>query len=129
MKYNTTPITNIDDEVFIGGFAGVEFRFEPKETRNLPTDVSKHLAEHLIKKLTSKAKGKKEDPGDPGALKGEILGEEIMTAEAVEQISFKEEVDKHEKDFKEWQEKKKRDEILNKDRALENANKEEQKND
>ena len=121
MKYNTTPITNIDDEVFVGGFAGIEFRFEPKEKRFLPTDVSKHLAEHLIKKIHGKLRENKEDLIEPGALKGQILGVEIMTAEVVKQLSFKEEVEKHELEFKTWKDEKDREEILNKDRALENA--------
>lgn len=108
MKYNTTPIKNIDDELFIGRFSGIDFIFEPGNIRFLPSHISQHLAKQLMMQITKKFEGKKEKA--PLNLIDEILQPEIMTAENTENLTLKEEVDRHELEIKKWQEGKEREE-------------------
>ena len=128
MKWNTKPITNIDDETFEGRFNAVNFILAPNETRYLPTMVSDHLANQLARKIMEKEKEKMQELNpnaliDPMLLVDRILGKEIPTAEDPTSESFKESVDKHERDFKAWQEQQKKTELLKKKEALEIATK------
>ncbi len=117
MKYNTTPIKNVGDESFVGKFNGVEFRFEPGEERFLPTFVSEHLAKQLEVKLQ-----KKDPKKNIIELLNSILGEEINTKTEASKMTFKDEVDQHEKDFKEFQKKKTEEEDIKRKKAEEILN-------
>lgn len=113
MKWNTTPFTNIDDEVFVGRYNGVDFEVNPGEKVYLPTIVTEHIYEQLILKIDDKLEKNESIPDYT-----KILGEEIKTAEENKNMSFSEQVKFHQKKFKEWQDSKKREAILKKDKAI-----------
>lgn len=119
MQWNTKPIKNTDDIGFTGRFNGVDFKFEVGQTRNLPSHVSEHLAEQLA--LMLKRKDKEELTLETYIAK--ILGEEIKTAEERVVLTFKEQVERHENEFTDWQEKQEKEQIIKKDKALNIAKK------
>ena len=121
MKYNTTPIKNIDEEVYVGAYNGVTFELQPGETRYLPTIVSKHLAEHLANKIVMRIKKKENVAQDPQPIIEKILGKEIMTAPEHIKLSFAEEVKQHEKEFALWQEEQRKIDLLKRNEANEIA--------
>jgi len=98
----------------VGKFQGVDFSFEPGETRYLPTHVSDHLAKQMKIQIQSR------DPEiDIIKVLSEMLGKEIMTKEATQDHTFKEEMDNHELEFKTWQEDQKKKDLLKKEEARE----------
>jgi len=114
MKYNTTPIKNVDANIFVGKFNGVDFSFEPGETRYLPTHVTNHLAKQLKIQIQDK------NPEiDIIKMLSEMLGAEIMTKDPERPLTFKEEMDNHELEFKTWQEGQKKENLLKKEEAKE----------
>lgn len=112
MKWNTKSFTNIDDDTFIGRYDGVDFQVKPGETRYFPSAVSDHLSQQLTKKIIDSEK-----PYETEAL-NRIVGEEIKTAETETEKSFKEEVKDHEQGFKQFEERKKKEELLRRNEAL-----------
>ena len=116
MKYNTIPITNIREDVFIGKYDGVEFPFEPGEKRHFPSFLSNHIANQMIQQIMKDTIDDNEKPRKED-LRTKILEEEIMTAEENKKLTFKEEVEEHEREFAKMQEDKKREEILKRDKA------------
>lgn len=115
MQWNTKPIKNTDDIGFTGRFNGVDFKFEVGQTRNLPSHVSEHLAEQLA--LILKGKDKEELAFETHVAS--VLGAEINTAEERVALTFKEQVEKHERDFILWQEDRKKEELIKKSKAVE----------
>lgn len=81
-------------DVFKGIFNGVTFLIESEQTRYLPTHVAEHLAKQLRNFMTK-------EKIEFDATK--ILTEEFQTTESEKKLTFKEEMDKHEEDFKERQ--------------------------
>lgn len=118
MKWNTKSVLNIDDDVFIGMYAGIEFKFEAGEKRYLPTNVSEHLEHQLIVKLRKKHEDSTSVPNY-----SQILGEEIVTADSLKKLSLAQEIEKHENEFTDWQEKQEKEQIIKKDKALNIAKK------
>lgn len=121
MKWNTRPFTNIDDEVFVGKYNGIEFEVQPGEMRPFPTELSEHIAKQLASKISVREEGGM----DMAPLLSGILGEEIKTADDNRAKSFKEEVEDHEREFKEMQERKKKEDLLKKEKAINIAKKNE----
>jgi len=111
MIFNTRPVKNIGDEVFVGTYGGVDIRFEPSETRYLPSHIAEHVANQLVKAILKKDK-------DNLAEIGKILGEEIATKESTRILSLKEVIELHEKEFKEMREKKEKEDAILKEKAL-----------
>ena len=104
MEYDTKKITNISDKVFEGRYSGVSFVLEPKESRYLPVEVSEHLAGQLAIILKVE--------------KDEFLGPIIKTKEQPPKLTLKEKIDQHEKEFREWKEQERKEQLLKKDKAL-----------
>ena len=107
MKYDTRKITNLSDKVFNGKYNGVDFVLEPKEERYLPAEVSEHLAKQLALLLKCE--------------QDEVLGELIETKDIKANLSFKQEIEQFENEFKEWQEEQRKNNLLKKQEALKNV--------
>lgn len=124
MKWNTRSIINIDDEVFVGKYNGVDFEIEPGKTRFLPTEVSEHIAKQLLRKIERKEVDENRNTTySPGVLIDKILGQEILTAKGDGNKSFREQVEDHEREFKKLQEQQKKKELSKVDEALKVAQK------
>lgn len=113
MEFDTTPITNIGDEQFVGKYNGVEFSFQPKETRYLPTEVSIHLSKQLRMELEKRLRKDKQfdEKGFLESLNG-ILATEIKTKVDSSIYGFAEKVRLHEQAFGQWQEERKKEDML-----------------
>lgn len=116
MIFNTRPVKNISDKPFVGIYGGVRLKFEPSETRYLPSHIAEHVANQLLEAM------QKKEPDEPVKM-NEILGNEIITKEEAKILSLAGVIAQHEKEFKEMQEKKKKEELLLKERALDIAKK------
>ncbi len=120
MKNNTKLITNITDFDFIGRFGGVDIVLEAKQTRFLPSHISQHIAEQLVAIILEQKK--KRNPKidifeEKPRLLSQILGEEIKTEEPTN-LSLKEEIEKHERDFAKLSEDTEKLRIIKKEEIL-----------
>ncbi len=119
MKYNTISITNITGNDFTGAYSGIEIELTVGQTRHLPADVSKHIGQQLAALIF-----KNQDRRNPKTVKGmpqilnEILSKEILTKKEFPILTLKEEITEHERQFAEYLEQKRKEEILKREEAL-----------
>ncbi len=119
MKYNTRSVKNITETKFVGTYAGVDIVFEPSQTRHLPSSVAIHIGQQLATMIF-----KKQDRRNSRLVKGlpeildSILSPEIQTKEEEKNLSPKEEIEQHEKEFAQYLDKKRDEEILKREEAL-----------
>lgn len=98
----------------------MEIVFEAGEMRHLPSDVARHIGNSMATEIF-----KKQDRRNPKSVKGmpeildQILSPEIKTQEENRVFTLKEEIEQHEKEFAQYLENKKKEEILKRSNALE----------
>ena len=121
--YNTTPFTNITNEIFVGRYSGEDYEIEAGEVRYFPTFLSKHFAKQMVEKLFSKiissdSKAKLDQFENEWLSK--ILGGEINTFSPPETKSTKDLMLEHEIAVNNiMTAKKKKQEISNLEKELE----------
>jgi len=102
--WNTTPITNKLERAFTGRYNGVDIILEPGKTRNLPSEVSLHLAQQLFEESRRNKEYNFTDRDD-------FLGKEIQTADRFNHLSFKDQIARHEEEFEFWIKRKEKESL------------------
>ena len=99
MQWNTISFKNPDMEVFVGRYDSEDYPVQPGETRYFPSFISKHFARQLIDKMFMGVLAKDRKTNRPNfevEIRGEILGEEMMTERTESESSLKQKVLSHE---------------------------------
>lgn len=119
MKFNTISIKNISPQDFVGTYSGVDIEIKAGKTRHLPSDVAKHIGHQLATDIFRKQdrKNPKKVLGMPQLL-NMILSPEVLTKEEERNLTTKEQIAQHEKEFAEYLDKKRDEEILKREEAL-----------
>lgn len=120
MIYDTIGVKNPTTEDFVGIYSGVDIKIQPGETRYLPEHVARHIGLQLATHIF-----RKQDRKNPKLIKGisqildTILSPIIATKEENKHPTIKEEIEQHEKEFAEYLNNQKKEEVLKRTNALE----------
>lgn len=116
---NNIDVKNITEERFTGTYSGVEIEVMPGEVRHLPSDAARHIGLQLATQIFKgqDRKNLKTVKGIPQIL-DLILSSETVIEEPVKTPTLKESIAQHEKEFSEYLNNKKKEEILKRTNAL-----------